>query len=605
MENDGTSKQICIAVLPFTSLSAAKEYDYFISGFVEDLITDLCHYANLQVIASYTSRKIGAEAQDELTVARELTIDYLLKGSMRHQGEAIRINTQLLDTSNNSIIWAERYDAQADSIFKIQDAIVESVAAAISTKIDKALLVAARSKPLTSLAAYDCWLRGMELLHQGTLEADQEAREFFQQALSLDPQCSRAYGGLSLSYFNEWSCQLWALYEQSERNAYKYAVKAVELDDTDHVIQTILGRILLYRRQFDEAEQHLEKSIALNGNDADNLIQVAINMAYLGRAEEGEQLIQKALRLNPYRNVWYYPYGSFVYFNLKQYQASIDMALKGPTSHVWVDFPAQIAAAYAYLGDREQASHFLTAFVKAFTEHITDGRTPQAREMVSWLKQGNPFRQEADTSHLIDGILLAGLEYTSEDEDPPEVLSSIPSQITTASTFRYENELRTISYGDVTVALPEVKGFNDLARLLATPNTDIHCTDIMGTVSSFGEQEAAIDDTARLAYQQHIQDLRIDIDKADEMNDLGRKEALQLELEQLTEHLANALGMGKRTRQLNAPSERARAAVTWRIRSAIKKIETAHPTLGKHLKNSIRTGTFCKYSPEQEHNWQV
>lgn len=604
MTDATTSQSICIAVLPFANLSTSRENEYFISGFVEDLITDLSHYANLQVISSYTSRKIGAASQDEMAAAKELAIDYLLKGSMRHHGPAIRINTQLLETVNDSVLWAERYDAPAETVFDLQDSIVESVAAAISTKIDKSLLAAARTKPLTSLAAYDCWLRGMEQLHQGTLEADRQAREIFQQALSIDPQYSRAYAGLSLSYFNEWSCQLWELYEQSERNAYKYAVRAVELDDTDHVIQTVLGRIFLYRRQFDEAEQHLEKSIALNNNDADNLVQVAVNLAFLGRAEEGEKLFLKALRLNPYRNVWYYPYGSCTYFALKQYQTSIDMALKGSTT-AWVDLPGQVAAAYAYLGANDQAKHYLNNFVQSFAKHITGGRPPTGREMVSWLKQANPFKHEADIDHLIDGLLLAGLEYSPGEKDTLPVLPSASSPPSPVNTFRHENDLRTIQYGDLVVSLPEVKGFNDLSRLLAEPYTDIHCTDIMGTVSSLGGQEMVIDDKARQQYQQHIRDLQIELDEAAAMNDIGRKAALQKELDQISQHLTAALGIGKRTRRQDIPAERARAAVTWRIRSAIKKIESAHPALGRHLQNSIRTGVFCKYSPEQEHHWQL
>jgi hypothetical protein len=89
------------------------------------------------------------------------------------------------------------------------------------------------------------------------------------------------------------------------------------------------------------------------------------------------------------------------------------------------------------------------------------------------------------------------------------------------------------------------------------------------------------------------------------MNDLGRSEKLTVELEQLTDHITKAMGLGNRTRRLKAPAERARAAVTWRIRSAIKKIGAIHPALGQHLTNSIRTGTFCCYNPEKNLMWQL
>ena len=89
-----------------------------------------------------------------------------------------------------------------------------------------------------------------------------------------------------------------------------------------------MGRILLYRRQFELAEQPLEKSLALNPNDPDNLPQIGTCMAFLGNAEKGEALFLKGLRLNPYRNIWYYPYGAFIYFVQRRYRKCIETALK-------------------------------------------------------------------------------------------------------------------------------------------------------------------------------------------------------------------------------------------------------------------------------------
>jgi hypothetical protein len=99
--------------------------------------------------------------------------------------------------------------------------------------------------------------------------------------------------------------------------------------------------------------------------------------------------------------------------------------------------------------------------------------------------------------------------------------------------------------------------------------------------------------------------LREEIRDAEQMNDLGRSKQLAAELDQLTDHITKAMGLGNRIRRLNAPAERARAAVTWRIRSAIKKIDAVHPALGHHLTNSVRTGAFCSYNPEKNMLWQL
>ena len=592
-------------MLPFENFSDSSDDDYFSRGFTEDLITDLSHFHNLQVISSYTSAKLGTGNRDELDVARELGIGYLLKGNLRRHGNQIRINTQLLDADSGGITWAERYDAPQDTVFDIQDDIVERVVAALSTHIDLALLKAARNKPLTSLAAYDCWLSGMEHLRQGTLQADNQARQMFKQALEIDPHYSRAYAGLSMSYFNEWSCQVWELYESSERNAYKYALQAVELDDTDHMVQLILGRILMYRRKFDQAEQHLDKSLALNANDADSLAQLSTCKGFLGKANEGETLFRKALRLNPYRNMWYYTYGAFTYFVQRQYDACIETALKGPVTDVWVDLPAYLAGAYAYSGDREQAGRYLDIFIKSFQKEITPDHAPQPKEIIDWISAANPFKYEADRDHLIDGLVMAGLAYSRAETAGRPVQPAALPPAASANVFKKENNLWKLSFGGSSVQLPEVKGFYDLVQLLERPGKETHSAELMGRETGKAEPDTVLDDRARRSYEKRIRDLQEELREAEEMNNLGLSEKLNAELDQLTEHLAKALGIGKRSRKLNDPSERARAAVTWRIRSAIRKIDAAHPVLGKHLSKSVRTGTFCSYEPETMQRWET
>ena len=180
-----------------------------------------------------------------------------------------------------------------------------------------------------------------------------------------------------------------------------------------------------------------------------------------------------------------------------------------------------------------------------------------------------------------------------------------PGKVKQPNIFRKKNDLWEVCYQDKMVQLAEVKGFHDLVRLMAAPGSEVHCTEIMGVVDTLGREEASIDKKALQSYEARIRELREEIEEADEMNDPVRREKCSLELEQLTDHIAKAMGLGGRNRQLKAPAERARSAVTWRIRSAIKKIESAHPALGRHLANAIRTGTFCCYEPEKALEWHL
>jgi tetratricopeptide (TPR) repeat protein len=140
----------------------------------------------------------------------------------------------------------------------------------------------------------------MNLLKKGTLESDLKARAHFEAALKINPQFARAYSGISLSYFNEWSCQLWDRWDVSQKGAHKYALKAIEYDENDYISLAVLGRTFLYLGEYRKAEHFLRKSLRMNPNDADNLILIAFYMVYLGYAGEAETLYFRARDLNPF-----------------------------------------------------------------------------------------------------------------------------------------------------------------------------------------------------------------------------------------------------------------------------------------------------------------
>jgi hypothetical protein len=115
--------------------------------------------------------------------------------------------------------------------------------------------------------------------------------------------------------------------------------------------------------------------------------------------------------------------------------------------------------------------------------------------------------------------------------------------------------------------------------------------------------DAVLDERARREVTARARELQETIDEAEAMNDRGRAELAREELDQLVTALSGALGLGGRSRRLGSAAERARSAVTWRIRNAIRKIATAHPPLGRHLDNAVRTGTYCAYAPERAVDW--
>ena len=596
-----------LAVLPFESLSADAADASFARGFVEDLIVELARFPALEILHADSSL---APDTPRATLAAA-GVSHFLRGTVRRTPDAVRVTVQLVDATSGQSCSAERFDAPASDLLALQDEIVTRVASAIAIGIDDARLARARRKPLASLEVYDCWLRGMEALHRGTVEDDAVARTLFARALEIDPEYARAHAGLSLSYFNEWSCQLWELWDANEACAYQHAACAAALDDGDAHVQIVLGRVLLYRREFAQAEQRIARALALNPNDADVLVQAAVTRAFAGAAEEGIALARKAMRLHPRHPDFYVPCLAIPLFVAERWDEACEVAARAPRNVV--DLPAYVAAAAAHAGRADEASRHVETFLADFRDKILFGAAADSGDPLRWIDLVNPYQRREDFARLAHGLERAGLPA----DRPPEragrgalerpAWRGVPTSGASDArpSFVREGELWTIAYAGETVRLGDAKGFGDLVVLLARPGADVHCLELAGRDAEPRGADPLLDERARREIRGRIEELEGQIDEADAAGDTGRAEHAREELDQLVTSLAGALGLGGRPRRAGSAVERARTTVTWRIRSAIRKIGAAHEALGRHLENAVRTGTRCVYQPESSVDWRL
>ena len=598
--HDVRSSAVLIALTPFENLSGDPSEEYFARGFVEDLAADLSRFGTFEVlypraVEVFLRPPADGSAADGLPDGA-----HILRGTIRRTGDVTRITTQLVNTGGRQI-WADRYDATADRLLDVQDEIAARIAGALAVHVDEARLVQARRKPLANLEVYDLWLRGLDLLQRGTAVSDTEARALFERAMAIDPGYARAYAGMSLSYFNEWSCMAWERWDDTERNAYQYAQRAVALDDSDQIAQVVLARILLYRRRFDEAVHHLERAVSLNPNHADVLAHAGWGFALLGEGQRGIELTGKARRLNPRHPQWYLAAEMQSLFVAGDFPKALATALGSP--YASVDLPGWLAAAAALSGDIDHARVLLDRYLTLFRERITFGRPPEPGEPLRWLMHVNPFRRKEDADKLAQGLHLAGLEQDPDDTRAEAAPHPVNAE-SRRPMFRSDGPFWTMAFERQEVQLTTQKGFRDLARLLSQPGVEVHCLELTNRPDE-GAGDPVIDERARREIQTRIRELQREIDAADARHDLGAAERAREELDRIVEMLSGALGLGGRARRIGSAAERARSAVTWRIRSAVRKIASAHPRLGRHLDNSVRTGTFCAYDPETAVHWDV
>ena len=318
-------------------------------------------------------------------------------------------------------------------------------------------------------------------------------------------------------------------------------------------------------------------------------------MIFLGYTEESEQLYNKACRLNPLHSDAYYSCGATIYFELGEYQKMIELGNRLGVAASYVDFPAYVAAAYFYLSDFDKMKENWQLYLKMYGEKIakTDDFTEQ--DAIDWQARINPYR---------NGTRLQGFwEYLSGNWDG-QTASLQPEELRAPYRFLHRGEVWELAFRGEKILLPDAKGLHDLAKMLQHPEEEFHCTDLMGAGIRESSSVEAFDKQAKQNYRNRVARLQEEMEEARSFGDTSRLERLEHEYDELMAHLSSSIGLGGRTRVATTSVEKARSAVTWRIRSSIKKIEKQHPALAKHLKASIKTGTFCTYQPESAIDWE-
>lgn len=573
------NSEVSLAIFPFENLSDHNGMEVICKSFYIDLVTELSRFQQFRIMP-YESLMEGLYA------------DYSIKGSFRHANNILKINAQLVNNQNNHVAWAERFEGEKESIFSIQEAILIQIVATLQQQLNHDLLISVKKKSPVKLTAYERWLCGMEELKKGTVQADEDARAHFQQAIEVDPAYSLAYSGMSLTYFNEWSCQLWDRWDVCQRGAFEWAKKAIDLNEQDYVAAMVLGRVYLYEAEYELAEHYLRRALRLNPNDTDNLVQIASCFVFLGHLNEADDIYRRVLQLNPLRATDYHHIGCLIAMENGEFEKSANLGISAKFS--WVDSPGIIAAAYYELGDFENMHRWWQKFLNEFQTKILNGAAIDTAQALQWIINVSPYKGETKLRRFWE--FIGGKQMASAERK--FLKTSFPDK----NYFLKEDDLWQLSYEGKTVLMTEVKGLYDLATMLSNPQKQFHCAELMG---SFLETsgEPVFDEKAKKSYQKKILELQEEIRWSENNNDLQRTANLHKEYDDIVDHLSASLGLKGKARKANDVLDKARSAVTWRIRNAIQKIEKVHPLLAKHLSTSVKTGLFCSYNPERAVKW--
>jgi adenylate cyclase len=286
-----------VAVLPFVNMSPDPENVYFSDGLSEQIITVLSQIDGLRVAARTSSFALRDGRLDVRAIGDTLGVAAVLEGSVRKDGNTLRITAQLIDASTGYHLWSEDYDREPADVFAVQQEIARAIAAALELRLAGGSAASASRQP--GLEAYDLYLRG--LFNRNNLSGDalRQAMEYFDSAIALQPDFARAHAAKAsvigpLILFGH------VPREEGLPELRASTARALELDPDLGEAQAALGMLrLFFDWEWDAAERAFRRAIELNPSDAHAYHHLANHQRVIGRLREAITTRERAVELDP------------------------------------------------------------------------------------------------------------------------------------------------------------------------------------------------------------------------------------------------------------------------------------------------------------------
>src|SRR5438045_2040643 len=306
-------------------MSQAKDQEYFCDGISEELLDALAKVEGLRVVARTSSFAFKGKNADVSEIAQKLNVRTVLEGSLRRDGNRLRITAQLIDTRNGFHLWSETYERELQDLFAMQDEITRAIVNALKIKLAVALPMHKKPNP----EGYELDLKGRYFLNRREMK---RAIDYFQQALAKDPNDAVAYAGLSEAYLVPAARLESVAPREAMPKAKEAASRALAIDDALSEAHASLANVtFFYDWDWPTAEKEFKRAIELNLNNADAHHWYSHYLMAQGRIEESLTQSKRALELSPFDALmnlhltWHYIYARQYDQALDQIQKAIEM----------------------------------------------------------------------------------------------------------------------------------------------------------------------------------------------------------------------------------------------------------------------------------------
>jgi adenylate cyclase len=391
----------CVAVLPFVSMAPDPAYDYLSDGISEDVITELSRFSELMVISRNSSFQFRGKAVDVRQIGAQLGARYLLEGSVRREGERVRVTAQLVDATTAGHLWAEHYDRRIAGVFALQDELARTIAAILAVRVTKAEAERVLLRPPSSWQAHEFYLRAAEAfrLRGRSKGAVDDARRLAAQALAIDPEYARSHALLSKI---EWWNYVEPVNEDYLRpatlaRAHQLAQRSVQLAPDLPEAHAQLGWTLIFHREHHSGIEEFQRAFALNRSFVDN--RFALGLTYAGTPQEAIAFLDAHIHLDPFQPFDSFGFRGHAQYMLRQYaEAARTLSVYPSRAPIVRVLALWLAAAHAEAGNRAAARSAAQSVL----------RIEPAFTIVRWSRTA-VYQKPEDAEHLFEGLRKAGL----------------------------------------------------------------------------------------------------------------------------------------------------------------------------------------------------
>src|SRR5437016_915619 len=323
-----------IAVLPFENLSRDPNNAYFADGIQEEILTRLSKIADLKVISRTSTQRYKSAPTNLREIADQLGVAHVLEGSVQKAADEVRVNVQLINAQSDSHLWADKFDRKLTDIFAVESEIAAKIADVLQAKLTGAEQHAISSRPTENSEAHQLYLRGRFYWNKwlaGSMLPPPEfdkSRQYYQQAIELDPDYALAYAGLADFYGFAFGFGFLPPEEKWAKAQENNAKKALELDPAlGEAYNSLASDRLYYHRDWPGAERDFRRGLELSPNFAEMHAHYAFCLVLFGRNEEALAEMRRVLDLDPLSSRFGFT-SARLFFFMGQYDAALDQYRK-------------------------------------------------------------------------------------------------------------------------------------------------------------------------------------------------------------------------------------------------------------------------------------